>query len=238
LVQPEKENQIMKTLLIFILLISSTTAVSAQTARRFFDNGTKAANAGQFQQAIEHYQRALDNLEANDASDLTAKAHFNIGVCHFRLNQPEKAIREYEQAIKLSGINHPQAFYALGMAHVELKNRRAAKAALTTAIQLSARRDGEAWFDLAMILIEEKDFSAAAEAFKQAIKNKTTASAASHNNLGVILALNGDFKAAEKEFELALDTSKGKFIKAKSNLEFCRSKQPASNLVAKLEFAQ
>lgn len=228
----------MKTLLIFILLIPSTATVYAQTERHFFDNGTKAANAGNFKEAIEHYQRALDNPEPNDASEWTAKAHFNIGVCHFRLNQPEKAIRSYEQAIKASGTGYPKAFYALGMAHVELKNWRAAKEALTTAIQLSARRDGEAWFDLAMVLIEEKDFGAAAKAFKQAIKNKTVAAAASHNNLGVILALNGDFRAAEKEFELALDESKGNFIKAKSNLEFCRSKQLASNQVAKLEFAE
>ncbi|HEX8196185.1 MAG TPA: tetratricopeptide repeat protein [Pyrinomonadaceae bacterium] len=227
----------MKTLLIFILLILSSASVPAQTAKQSFKKATQAAKAGNYEQALALYQKALETADSNALTSFLARIHYNLGVCFFHSNQPEKAVKEYERAIELSGGYH-RAFRALGLAQRDLKNWKAAKESLVKAVRISGERDGEAWFDLAMILIEEKDFISAAEAFKQAIKNKSVALAASHNNLGVILALNNDFPAAEKEFEIALQKSDGKFREAKNNLDFCRYQRTNRELQAKLEFVR
>ncbi|HEX9927994.1 MAG TPA: tetratricopeptide repeat protein [Pyrinomonadaceae bacterium] len=228
----------MKTLLIFILLILSSAAVQAQIAKQPFKQATKAAKAGNYEQALALYQKALETADSNASPSFLTRIHYNLGVCFFHLKQPAQAVKEYEQAIELSGGSYHRAFRALGLAQRDLKNWKAAKEAFIKAIRVSGERDGEAWFDLAMVLIEEKDFASAAEAFKQAIKNKSIALAASHNNLGVILALNGNFHAAEKEFQIALQKSDGKFSEAKNNLDFCRQRAMNKELQAKLEFGR
>lgn len=228
----------MKTLLIFILLILSSASVPAQTAKQSFKKATQAVKAGNYEQALALYQKALETADSNASISFLARIHYNLGVCFFHSNQPEKAVKEYERAIELSGGSYHRAFRALGLAQRDLKNWKAAKESLVKAVRVSGERDGEAWFDLAMVLIEEKDFISAAEAFKQAIKNKSIALAASHNNLGVILALNDDFPAAEKEFEIALQKSGGKFWEAKNNLDFCRRQRTSRELQAKLEFVR
>lgn len=226
----------MKTLLIFILLISSSAAVQAQTAKQSFKKATQAARAGNYEQARSLYQKALETTDSNASQIFLTRIHYNLGVCFFHSNQPAQAVKEYERAIELSNGNYVKAFRALGLAQRELTNWKAAKDALVKAVRVSGERDGDAWFDLAMVLIEEKDFAIAADAFRQAIKNKTVAAAASHNNLGVILALDGEFPAAEKQFQIALEKSDGKFREAKNNLDFCRRLPANRELQAKLEF--
>ncbi|MDQ4122544.1 MAG: tetratricopeptide repeat protein [Acidobacteriota bacterium] len=228
----------MKILLIFILLISSSIAVQAQTAKGSFKKATEAAKAGNYQEALALYQKALETIDSNGSPIFLARIHYNLGVCYFHTNQPALAVKEYERAIELSGGTFERAFRALGLAQRELKNWKAAKEAFIKAVRVSNERDGEAWFDLAMVLIEEKDFTSAAEAFKQAIKNKSIALPASHNNLGVILALNGDFAAAEKEFQIALQKSDGKFSEARNNLDFCYQRAMNRELRAKLKFGR
>lgn len=228
----------MKTLLIYILLILSSAAVQAQTAKQPFKQATKAAKTGNYEQALALYQKALETADSNASPSFLTRIHYNLGVCFFHSNQPVQAVKQYERAIELSGGSYHRAFRALGMAQRDLKNWKAAKEAFVKAISVSGDRDGEAWFDLAMVLIEEKEFASAAEAFKQAIKNKSIALAASHNNLGVILALNGNFHAAEKEFQIALQKSDGKFSEAKNNLDFCRQRAMNKELQAKLEFGR
>lgn len=230
----------MHTVWIFVLCILLTTTVSAQTTATAFEKGTRAANAGNYQKALEHYRDALEQFRsARDLSaDFTAQIHYNIGVCFYHLNQPAAAIQEYAAAIKLSNGNYQKAFHAKAMAEVELKNWQAARKDFEEALLLN-QRDGESWFDLAMVFVAEKDYQRAAAAFKESIANKSISSPAGHNNLGVILAFKGSFSSAQKEFETALFESKLTLIEAKKNLEFCRARIEKWNQVSltKLEFS-
>ena len=68
--------------------------------------------------ALASYLAASEaaNTEHLD-SDFLAKLHYNIGVCEYRLDHPEQAVKELEQAVTLTnGAAYPRAFYALGMA--------------------------------------------------------------------------------------------------------------------------
>jgi len=231
----------MRILPLFLIVVFAVS-ISAQTpfVKQIFDEGTQAVRAGNYENAIENYQRAILLAEVETVTDdFLAKIHFNIGVCLYNLRESAEAVEEFTEAIKLSRRSYQKAFYALGMAQSELKNWRKAADAFREAVNLK-KNDGEAWFDLGLVLLEEKDFESAEKAFRSAIKFKSIGAADAHNNLGVIFALRHEFDSAENEFKTAWVVSNRKSILARNNLEFCKQLGRNSNrdLLAKLEFSQ
>lgn len=227
---------------VFVVILTLAFSVSAQTglADRRFEEGTRAARAGQFESAIVKYRQAILFFGAeNGGDDSLARIHFNIGVCLFRLKQTTEAAEEFTEAIKLSRRNYQRAFYALGMAESELKNWQAAEAAFREAVRLKPD-DGEAWFDLGLALLEREDFDRAETAFQKAIEFESADAADAHNNLGVIFALKANFAAAETEFKTALTRSNNQSIEARNNLQFCKlyRRNFNQNTLAKFEFSR
>lgn len=224
--------------IIFSVVLAMSVSAQTPSVQQLFDEGTQKAQTGNYESAIENYQKAV-LLSQNKKTDNTfqTRIHFNLGVCFFHLQRNAEAVGALTEAVKLSRGKYQKAFYALGMAHGAMKNWQTAATAFRQAVRLK-HDDGEAWFDLALVLLKEKDFDAAAAAFQNAVKYKSIGSADAHNNLGVIYALKDDFSAAEKEFKTALIESNGKSIEAQNNLQFCKLyKQNFNrNLSAKLEF--
>ena len=227
---------------IFVILTLSVLSVSAQsfTTQRMFEKAVGMANEGKFETALSMFKDSLALAKIDDAdAAFQAKVHFNIGVCHYRLKESEKAVAEFEEAVKLAGRDYEKAFYALGMAQAELKNWGKAEEAFRGAIGLN-KRNGEAWFDLAFVYLAQKNYESARAAFQKSVEFKSIAAPVGHNNLGVILAIGGDLTGAVKEFEAALKKSDGKFTVAERNLQFCKSLGQNFNrdLVANLEFGK
>ena len=209
-------------MIVMAVVINSWAQTTTAAAGRVFDEGTRAARAGEYEKALENYRNAMFLSESEKtSSEFLARIRFNAGVCLYHLKRTGEAVEEFTKAIELGRGNYQKAFYALGMAHSELKNWKSAEMAFRAAVRLE-KEDGEAWFDLALVLLEVKDFEAARAGFQNAIKYKSLATADAHNNIGVILALKGDMTSAENEFETALRKSGGKSLEAGNNLQFCR----------------
>lgn len=231
--------------LFFILFVfaAAVVVVAGQTpvVQRAFDEGTSAAQKNQYERAIEKYRTAELYAKNEKSSDeLLARIHFNLGVCLYHLRENKKAVKEFTEAIKLSGRKYRKAFYALGMAQKDLKNWRSAADAFRDSLKLE-KTDGEAWFDLAMVYLETDDFGAAEKAFQNAVEYQSASAADAHNNLGVIFALKHEWIFAEREFETALTRSKGKSVEAASNLQLCKFYKEnfrSRDWLAKLEFSK
>ncbi len=225
---------------IFIIVAVFVFSVSAQNSvQKNFENGIKSAGKGEFQTALADFQKSLALAGAEKTSgNFLAKIHFNIGVCFYRMKQPEKAVGAFERAVLLNPV-YEKSFYALGMAQFELKNFLEAEEAFLGAIRLNDR-NGETWFDLAFVYLARENFVAAKAAFEKSIKLKSVDSSISHNNLGVILAINSDFDSAVREFEIALKKSDGKLAVAERNLRFCKSlgQNFSPDLLANLRFGK
>lgn len=223
--------------ILFFIFLVFTVSTAAQTP---FNEGIKNALEGNFEKASENFQKTLLRAKTEKPSDeFLARIYFNLGVCSFRLNDTEKSVAEFTEAVKLSRRNYQKAFYALGMAQTKLENFDAAENAFRDALKLE-KNDGEAWFDLAFVYLEKKNFADAEKAFENAIKYKSRASSDAYNNLGVIYALKHDFASAENQFKKALFKSNGNSIEAKNNLQFCKfyKQNQEKELLAKLEFSQ
>lgn len=229
----------MRTLL-FLCILVFAGGVMAQSPMltRLFNDGTRSANAGDFEQAATSYRTALTAaLNENRAAGYLAKLHFNLGVCHYRLQKADDAVSELGKAVKLSRGTYQRAYYALGMAEFERKNWPNARLAFLAALKLN-EADGEAWFDLAIVYLAERDLENAGQAFRNSITYKSVDSALGHNNIGVIMAMNNDLAAAENEFAAALAGSGGRLIEARRNLGLCRKlAMQRMDLVGRMEFS-
>jgi Flp pilus assembly protein TadD len=226
---------------LFFILLALAAPVAAQTfgTENTFNEAVETARRGDFEQAAEKFRRVLLASEAEKPSnDFLARVHFNLGVCFYRLGETEKAVRQLNEAVRLSGRKYQKAFYVLGMAEQRRGKLDRAEEAFRNALKLD-RADGEAWFDLAMVCLEKTEFEKAEKAFSNSIKYESRSAADAYNNLGVISALRRDFDTAEKHFETALELSAGRSPEARNNLQFCRYYRTANrfeDLLAKLEF--
>lgn len=226
-------------LLLFVLLSFFVVNAAGQSpaVTRLFRNGTAQANEGRFADALKSYKTALFAAENEYLSaEYLAKLHYNIGVCHFRLERFDLASDEFKKAILLKK-EYTRAHYALGMAESRKKNWKAARASFRRVLDIDPK-NGEAWFDLAFSNIALKEIDKAATAFVRSIEFSSVDSALSHNNIGVILAIKGELAAAEKEFESAIAVSGGWLIEAKRNLAFCREQRAGKRLTAALEYTE
>src|SRR2546426_7946380 len=108
----------MRTLsFIFVFLFAVSVSAQSPSVTRSFNEGTKLANSGEFEKALSSYRAVLGGTKSvGSDNDFLARLHYNLGVCEYRLNRPDKAIEEFDLAIKIKGGNYWRAFYALGMA--------------------------------------------------------------------------------------------------------------------------
>jgi len=110
------QNRIFITLL-FLALSPAAVGVKAQIndASEAIERGSEFFSRGQYELAIFEYRGALNWPGAHQG-----RAHFNIGVCEYRLGRPREAMAEYRAAIKLREGRFPLASYALGVALQDL----------------------------------------------------------------------------------------------------------------------
>jgi len=206
----------------FTTIILALTAVASNAQTIDFQSalmrGDASVDKEQYKAAIEEYSKVTSG-----ASELYARATYNIGVCHYELWQTDEAIVFYRRAIELKGGNYPRASYALGVALEGQGQLSEAKAAYEQAANASRRGFAPALYRQGIIEAQAGNFQRAAALFKEAAAQKGAHVPASHNNLGVMLARLGFLKEAEQEFVIALKTSNGQLNDAAHNLNLCRS---------------
>ncbi|MGD8868497.1 MAG: tetratricopeptide repeat protein [Gemmatimonadales bacterium] len=79
-----------------ILLLAMSSLAEARPQERFFEDGNRLYQQGDYQAALDNYQRIIDSgLES-------AALHYNIGNAYFKLGQLGEAILHYERARRLA----------------------------------------------------------------------------------------------------------------------------------------
>ncbi|CAL2102517.1 BatE [Tenacibaculum sp. 190130A14a] len=86
-----------KTLVILLLLISSIAL--AQNAEALFTDANSLYKEGKYTEAIKKYNEII--AQGNVSSEL----YYNLGNCHYKLNQVAPTIYNYEKALKLNPLN-------------------------------------------------------------------------------------------------------------------------------------
>jgi tetratricopeptide (TPR) repeat protein len=95
-----------------IAFLISVAAVSAKAETlEYCHKGAMAGEKGDFELAIEHFSRCIEEGELTPVSTVTA--YYNRGTAHQRNGQPDEAIQDYDKVIGLDP-DHLPAFYNRG----------------------------------------------------------------------------------------------------------------------------
>jgi tetratricopeptide (TPR) repeat protein len=130
----------------------------------YLSMGICFTDLGRYKEALEQFKNALQ-LDKNLAVD----ANYNFGIVYSKLGSPEKAIKHYQEAIK---VNPKSALpnLNLGMIYAKQKNYAAAVLPLRTAIKVSPKLAREANFKLGVALMKLKRFQEAVPPLQEAVQ--------------------------------------------------------------------
>jgi tetratricopeptide (TPR) repeat protein len=147
-------------------------------------------------------------LDAVDKSPDHPRAHHNLGRYYGDTGQREKAIAEYEIALKLKRASHAETdhwtHYNLALEYIDDNQEDKAIEHLRKAIQLVSGFS-DAYNNLGVLMIRKGEYD---EAFNYLIKALTydKNSFSAHNNLGFVLLKKRRLEEAITEFKRALAT--------------------------------
>ena len=113
--------------LLFVFLFICSLSVSAQppAVDDLFSEGTRHANAGRYEDALQSYKSALLVAENEHAGKAyRARLLYNIGLCYFRLDRFDRAEDQFKHAILLQ-TDYTNAYHALAAAKIRAQQSKA-----------------------------------------------------------------------------------------------------------------
>ena len=178
-------------------------------ARAHYNLGVALADRGQVEEAIAHYQRAVE-IKPDDVL-----AHNNLGIALAgSADRFDEAIAQFQQVLEIK----PD----FAEAHCNLGNALAGRGQVEEAIAcyrkaLKIKPDfAEAHNNLGNALATQGQFDEAMEHYRQTLKIKP-GYAEAHNNLGTVLAVRGRLAEAVQQYRQALEI-KPDYAEAYNNL--------------------
>ena len=95
----------MKTISFIFLVLGVFWNTQVFAADSAFEAGKKAVNAKNYQLGISQFEKAIAHQKENTS------AHFNLGVCHFKLQNYGKAILHFERVLHYSPSDEDAALW-------------------------------------------------------------------------------------------------------------------------------
>ncbi|MGA2799213.1 MAG: tetratricopeptide repeat protein, partial [Thermoguttaceae bacterium] len=189
-------------------LWTHTLACNARNSLAHNDLGLVLASRGQIDEAIEHYEKALEIKP--DYPD----AHNNLGIALASCGRIGEAIEHYEKALEINP-DYAKAYNNLGIALANCGRIIKAMAHFRKALEIDPDY-AEAQADLGNVLARCGRTNEAILCYEQALQLKPNFASA-HNGLGNVLSDLGRTDEAERHFKKALDIDPN-FPEAYNNL--------------------
>jgi tetratricopeptide (TPR) repeat protein len=176
-------------------LFEHTLAVTKDNPIAQSNLGTALSEAGQPQEAAEHFGEAL---RLNPGY---APAHYNLGVALTQTGHLQEAMEHFREALRLNP-DYARAHYNLGVALTQTGHLQEAMEHFREALRLNPDY-APAHYNLGHALLQTGQPQEATAHFQEALRLKPDYAMA-HNNLGVALAQTGQPQAAIKHYQEAL----------------------------------
>ena len=170
-----------QTALLTSMLYDPVKAVRIEAARRMSELADPRLDVAQkmiFQASLDEYQESMEY-----SADF-AFGRYNLGNLYVALKQPQKAVANYQAAIKIDNLFYP-AKVNLAMLYSKMGENNEAETLLREVVNFHPQIY-EAHYSLGLLLAEEKKYAEAANYLKQAAKGMPER-ARIHYNLGLLL---------------------------------------------------
>ncbi len=189
--------QALRIVFIFCLSFFAAIGLFAEGLSENYQRGIQYKNAGQYQKAIVSFDLFINSAKADSDKNLLADTHYQIASTYHVLEEYNKSIESYKEAIVLNP-NSALYYNALGISYSELKQYKAAIAAYEKAIEITPK-NAQPYYNLGLVYLKQGVFTFAVTAFKNAIAVDADWSDA-YIGLGEIYLKQGDFENAEKAY--------------------------------------
>ena len=197
----------------------------SRTGYRILEEGFTALQEGRLQEALAHFDFALEvhpenalaytgkslafhllqqpeqsmeeALRAKEINRTNALVLGNLAYINYVQGNLSQAVLEYREAIRLAP-DVDNFYYNLGTLDLQLHNYEEAKVRLAAAIKLNPS-NVEAYNNLGYVLWRQRSYNQAKEALERALRLNPEHIDA-HYNLGVVLFTLGNYEGARKHF--------------------------------------
>ncbi|ACK70435.1 TPR repeat-containing protein [Gloeothece citriformis PCC 7424] len=173
-----------------------TSMAKTQQADKLVEEGKQLRNQGQYEEAIESYNKALEFK-----SDYH-EAWYGLGYSLNELERYQKAIESYNKALEFKSDYH-EAWYGLGYSLNELERYQEAIESYNKALEFKSDYH-EAWYGLGYSLNELERYQEAIESYNKALEFKSDYHEAWYG-LGYSLNKLERYQEAIKSYDKALE---------------------------------
>ncbi len=113
----------MRAIFFIIMCLSTLTPARAESSPdpgKLFRDGLSRYEDGQFQEGLDLLAQALEAFQPESARFDLAQLHYNIGIGHYRLSQPEEAAASFQAALRSSELKlQSSSYFNLGNARYQ-----------------------------------------------------------------------------------------------------------------------
>jgi lipoprotein NlpI len=183
-----------------------------------------AAEEGDFERALDLYQRALDTGELTQNN--TAAVHFNRGGVFMQLGEFENAIQDFTQTVLIKP-EHKSAYLTRGVALRAVGRSEQALTDLTKALELRSDSEQEMYNLRGLAYNDIGDYPNAIEDFTTALTFNPAWAYATRNR-GRSRYYMGQYAEAAVDFEAAYDLERDPWMAIWSFVALSRSNQESA----------
>lgn len=164
-----------------------------EKAKKYFDDGMKYIENGQFAQAKDKFEELLRLTPDDD------KVYFQLGIVYNNLKEYNKAKAMFQKVTEINS-NNAEAYYEIALIHKNAEEYDKAKEILQKVAEIEPNGD-KAYFELGKIYFDlDKDYISAMSMFKKATELNPQSYLA-HYNLGSSYFNQKDYTNAIEEYE-------------------------------------
>ena len=192
--------------------------VSESTRDNFtaeFRLGFALSQAGQFEEACQHYSKALRIRPDSD------KAHSNLGIALVNRGKTAQALEHFQSALQINP-KSTEAHNNAGLVLMQMGNLGSAYAHFEESRRLKPDNPDTLYY-LGALLVQTKQFVDAIRNLNDALR-LNAGHAPAHNMLGIALASTGQMEEAIVQFRLALQINPD-YREALNNLQRAESEK-------------
>lgn len=122
---------------------------------------------GKYQDAIKSYQKAIK------LAPYRPMLHYGLGLCYLKLGDKNKAVKEFQEELKVTANANELAWYELGKIYMEAKKYEEAEKAFKKALE-RAPALSDVHFSLAKLYFEWKKYDLAREEILETLRYDPT----------------------------------------------------------------
>ena len=129
----------MRTRFYILIILATMLCVACSNENISFKKGEQFYAMGEYYQAAQQYKKSYQRIPTKDKA-LRADRAFRMGLCYERINNPQKAMQTFQNAVRYHHTDST-ALLHLGRQQLKLANYKGARESFTAFLDIDANNE-------------------------------------------------------------------------------------------------